>query len=80
MGWALTGNTVVFSGGMAVSVEMQHAGILVSKQMLEASSNMPWPRSLETEGVRFWAPRGMIDGRRSARIDSTMGLAYRCIQ
>lgn len=80
MGLALMGNTVVFSGGMAVSVEMQHTGILVSKQMLEPSSNMPWTTGLETGGVRFWAPRRMIDGRRSARIDSTGGLAYRCIQ
>ena len=75
MGWALTGNTVVFSGGMAVSVEMQHAGILVSKQMLEASSNMLWPPGLETGGFDLWAPSLVIDGRRSARIDSTVGLA-----
>jgi hypothetical protein len=32
MGLALMGNTVVFSGGMAVSVEMQHTGILVSNR------------------------------------------------
>ncbi|HEX4785173.1 MAG TPA: hypothetical protein VH350_12580 [Candidatus Sulfotelmatobacter sp.] len=75
MSLALMRNTVIFSGGMAVSVEMQQAGILVSKQMLEPSSNMPWPTGLETGGVRFWAPRRMIDGRRSSRIDSTGGLA-----
>jgi hypothetical protein len=47
---ALTGNLVEFLGGMTVSVGMQHTGIVVSKQMLEPSSNMPWPTGLETGG------------------------------
>jgi hypothetical protein len=50
MGLALTGNLVEFLGGMAVSVGMQHTGIVVSKQMLEP---LPWPTGLETGVVRF---------------------------
>ena len=54
--------------GWAVSVEMQHTGILVSKQMLKAVIEHALAESLETGGVRFWAPRRMIDG------DEALGL------
>ena len=80
MGLALMGNTVVFSGGMAVSVEMQHTGNSGLQADARAVIEHALDDGLETGGVRFWAPRRMIDGERSARIDSTGGLAYRCIQ